>query len=78
MHNQLCIRMTVYARILLYFAYLKIIIHRLIQAGCSSENIRIVGEAAAVLHFCLNKKEDKKKLLDDMRDGKFLVVDCGG
>lgn len=78
MHNQLCIRLTVYARILLYFAYLKIKIHRLIQAGCSSENIRIVGEAAAVLHFCLNKKEDKKILLDDMRDGKFLVVDCGG
>lgn len=53
--------------------------HWLIQAGCSSENIMIVEETAAVLHFCLNNKEDGEiKMLDDLYDGKFLVVECEG
>lgn len=50
-----------------------------IQAGCSSENIKIVEETAAVLQFCLNNKQDEEiKLLDDLCEGKFLVVECEG
>lgn len=53
--------------------------HRLIQAGCSSGNIEIVEEAAAVLQFCLHNKQDEGiTLLDDKYNRKYLVVECKG
>lgn len=56
--------------------YLK---NRLIQAGCSSENIQIVEEATAVLQFCLHNTQDKGVTsLDDRCNRKFLIVECEG
>lgn len=48
-----------------------------VKAGCSSGNIEIVEEAAAVLQFCLHNKQDEGiTLLDDRCNRKFLIVEC--
>lgn len=51
----------------------------LIQAGCSSENIQIVEEAAAVLQFYLHHKQDARvTTLDDTCNRRYIVVECEG
>lgn len=51
----------------------------LIQAGCSSENIKIVEEAAAGLQFFLHNKQDGGVTsFDDRCNRKFLIVECEG
>lgn len=48
-----------------------------VKAGCPSGNIKIVEEAAAVLQFCLNNKQDGGiAMLDAICNRKFLVVEC--
>lgn len=52
----------------------------LIQEGCSSENIKIVEEAAAILLFCLHDKQHTgvTTLDDDTCNRKYIVVECEG
>lgn len=48
-----------------------------VKAGCSSGNIQIVEEAAAVLQFCLHDKQDARvTTLDDTCNRKYIVVEC--
>lgn len=48
-----------------------------LKAGCSSENIQIVEEAAAVLQFCLHHKQDARvTTLDDTCNRRYIVVEC--
>lgn len=48
-----------------------------VKAGCSSESIQIVEEAAAVLQFCLNNKQNAGvPTLDGTYNRKYIVVEC--
>lgn len=49
-----------------------------LKAGCSSENIKIVEEAAAILLFCLHDKQHTgvTTLDDDTCNRKYIVVEC--
>lgn len=49
------------------------------QAGCSQESIKVVGEAAAILQFCLRDEQHTGVTsLDDTCDKKYIVVECEG